>query len=415
MSVTLSHPTGNANVRAVLRGLQRAGNLGEFHTTIAAPASCLGRSSLFNIGADAFRRRQFDEVPWSKIYLHPYRETLRHIAPHLGFTFLTRHETGFASVDAVYRHLDWSVAERISRNPGSVSAVYAYEDGALQTFEAAKRHSIPSIYELPIAHWRTLDRVFHEEAELRPSWSATLSGINDSAEKRNAKDREIEMADRILVPSSFVKQSLTQTFSDKSDIIHVVPFGCPPPITEMPRERVSGEPIRLFFAGQLTQRKGLAYLVDTLDLLDIDWRLTLAGPKPTNAPKVLNDLLARDRCTWIGRVPHAALLLEMSRAHVFVFPSLAEGFALVIPEAMSAGLPIITTPNAGADIVTDGREGYVVPIRNPHAVAERITLLSEDEEKRQNMAKAALDTASRSPWSTYEDRVIQLVQELIVS
>lgn len=86
----------------------------------------------------------------------------------------------------------------------------------------------------------------------------------------------------------------------------------------------------------------------------------------------------------------------MAQAHVFVFPSIVEGFGMVITEALSAGLPVITTPHtAGADILTEGVDGFVVPIRSPDALAERITRLAEDESRRHAMAHAARAAASR--------------------
>lgn len=413
MSVIVSHPTGNANVRATLRGLCRANLLREFHTTLAVPRSFGSSPFAILAGGAELRRRCFPEVPWRRTKLHPWPEILRHIAPKLGLPSLTRHEEGFASVDAVYRHLDAAVARRIAEKPGLASCVYSYEDGALASFRAAKRQNIACFYELPIAHWRTLHSLLKEQSELWPQWRATLAGLDDSAAKRERKDEEILAADRIIVPSSFVKHSVTEFFPEKEGSIDVVPFGCPTPVVQQPPARAVGQPLRLFFAGQLTQRKGLAYLAAALDMLEVNWHLTIAGPRPLEKSSGLEKLLSHRQCSWLGRIPHQALLAEMARAHVFVFPSLVEGFALVIPEAMSAGLPVVTTPNSGADIVTDEHDGFIVPIRDPHALADRITRLADDDTLRQQMSANALRTAAGSPWSVYEDRIASLVGETI--
>lgn len=83
---------------------------------------------------------------------------------------------------------------------------------------------------------------------------------------------------------------------------------------------------------------------------------------------------------------------------------------MVITEALSAGMPVITTPHtAGPDILTEGKDGFVVPIRRPDMIADRVTQLAEDEDKRYAMACAARDTANRMSWARYETQVAGLV------
>ncbi len=108
------------------------------------------------------------------------------------------------------------------------------------------------------------------------------------------------------------------------------------------------------------------------------------------------------------------LLEHMDRAHAFVFPSLIEGFGLVLLEAMSAGLPVITTPHtAGPDILTDGREGFIVPIRDADAIAERLHRLHDDEATRQVMGRAALARAREASWGRYEELIRMLLAEAV--
>jgi alpha-maltose-1-phosphate synthase len=414
MSVVVSHPTGNPFLRAVLRALFDHELLQAFHTTIAVP-SCLTSSNF--PGSRLTRhigQRCFPEAGWSNIRLHPFREALRLASRRLGNSSLIRHETGFASVDAVYRNLDNAVAARLKRSgPHKIKAIYAYEDGAQHSFIAAKTAGIKCFYDLPIAHWRTLRRLLEEEAERLPEWASTMEGLKDSATKLERKDAEIEMADRILVASSFTRRSLSDHFGQKLDI-SVTPYGCPPPLVDHPAERAPGEPLRLFYAGHLAQRKGIADLIAAVKQLDIDWHLTLAGPRPVEAPGALNRFLSDPRCTWLGAIPHQTVLEQMARAHVFVFPSIVEGFGMVITEAMASGVPVITTPNtAGPDIMTEGSEGFIVPIRAPDMLAERITSLADDETGRRAMAVNALETAHRSAWSNYEQQIATLVEKWI--
>ena len=410
MTVVVSHPTGNENLRAVLRALGSYDRLASFWTTLAVPPRLSNAPFLNERGRRELGRRMFPELPWSKMRMRPFREIARFGATQLGWWALIRHETGWASVDQVYRQLDRDVAAYIAGPEArAVRAVYAYEDGARDTFAAARARGVRCIYDLPIAHWRTLRRLLEEEAELHPSWASTMEGLVDSSEKLARKDEEIALADDVVVASSFTRRSVEDHFGAGLPIT-VTPYGAPPPLVSQPGRRDPGEPLRLFYAGHLAQRKGIAYLIAALQRLSVPWQLTLAGPLPSAAPAELDAFLADERCNWLGHIPHRTLLEGMTRAHVFVFPSIVEGFGMVLYEAMAAGLPVITTPHtAGPDIMTDGREGFIVPIRNPDAIAARLALLHEDETKRQAMAAAALACAARSGWETYEARIAELI------
>lgn len=409
MGILVSHPTGNANLRAVLRATERSGTLSEFWTTLCLPPALIGAKVMPEQIRRKLSQRSFSEAPWDKTRVRPIREIARLGARGAGWAALIRHETGWASVDGVYRGLDRAVAQSL-RKHNTARVVYAYEDGARDSFRAARDTGRFCVYDLPIAHWRTLRRLLEEEAERLPEWACTMEGLRDSAEKHARKDEEITLADHVLVASSFTLSSLTDQFGAVPAT--VVPYGCPPPTTASLSERAAGEPLRLLFAGHLAQRKGIADLIAAVALLDIDWTLTLVGPKPAHTPAALDAFLESPRVHWLGTVPHATLLERMAEAHAFVFPSIVEGFGMVITEALSAGLPVITTPHtAGPDILTEGEDGFIVPIRNPAALAERITRLHDDEVMRQAMAAAARRTAASRSWTGYEDRIGTLAQD----
>jgi glycosyltransferase involved in cell wall biosynthesis len=342
------------------------------------------------------------------------REIVRLAAGALGLHGLTQHESGWASVDAVYHGLDSAVAAQLRGRRGDrVRAVYAYDDGALESFRVARARGIMCIYDLPIPHWRTLQTILMEEVQINPEWAGTMKALLDSPSKLARKDEEILLSDQLLVASRFTQRSITAHFGNTVPI-KITPYGAPTVHASSISRRESNKPIDIFFVGQLTQQKGIGYLVAALQLLDIPWRLTLAGPRIGEPPPVLDRFLSDHRCKWLGVVPHQTLLEAMTRGQLFVFPSMFDGFGLVLWEAMAAGMPIIATPHTAApDIMTDGVEGFIVPIRDPDAIAERITRLYEDEPLRQQMATAALAAASRSGWETYEARIAAIVGEAI--
>ena len=412
MSTLVSHPTGNANVRAVLRAFKDTGTLSEFWTTVAVPTALTRLPAVPSHFRRRLSQRTFNEVSWAQTRRQPWREMARLASRTVGVGCLTRHETGWACVDRVYQSLDRAVARRVRSSKSPPLAVYAYEDGALETFRAAQDRGVTRVYDLPIAHWRGLRALLQEEAERLPDWACTMEGILDSDEKCARKDAEIELADHILVASTFTRDSLVETFGDRP--VHITPYGCPPPVVAQPARRRPGEPLRLFYAGHLSQRKGLAYLITAVEHLEIDWRLTLAGPKPTQSPQALEHFLADHRVTWLGTVPHATLLEHMANAHVFVFPSIVEGFGMVITEAMACGLPVITTPHtAGPDILEQGVDGIIVPIRDPAAIISQITRLADNEELRFDMGRAALAKAARSGWEGYQRSVASIVRDAV--
>jgi starch synthase len=413
MTVLVSHPHGNPNVRAVLRALHGAEMLDSFHTCLAIPNKLITAGWLPADLRRELARRSFPEIPSSLLRIRPFRELMRLTARQIGFRALLTHETGYACVDHVYRDLDQAVARYLSRSGTTLRAIYAYEDGALYSFRAAQHRNIRKIYELPIAYWKKARLILSEESELRPEWASTLISLTNSDEKYLRKDEEIDLADHIIVASAFSRASVLAYFGNYKNIT-VIPYGSPCPLICAPSPRLPSNPMRIFYAGLLQQRKGISYLFESVNKVDFPWELILAGSKPGEACPALDAALADPRCRWLGSVPHATLLEEMTKAHVFVFPSLFEGFGLVILEAMAAGLPVITTPHTGGpDCLTDGVDGFIVPIRDADAIARHLTQLYEDEDRRQAMGTAALAKAKALSWQRYEQQIVALVKETI--
>jgi starch synthase len=398
--ILLAHPTGNTFFRAAARAFHAQGWLQELDSSI-----CWDRSSqLARVMPppilQQLNRRAFTDVPLTLQHSYPRRELIRLAAGAFQLSWLQRHEYGALSIDAVYRSFDRHVASRLSSLPG-LQAVYAYEDGALRTFEAARGLGLRCIYDLPIGYWRAAQQIFAEERELQPAWASTLTGLADSAEKLARKDRELELADAVLVPSHFVRSTL-QSQSTCSAPIYVVPFGSPMPHPEPPQPLAPSMPLRVLYVGSLGQRKGLGYALDAIAELGSRVSLTLIG-RPTSLDCVpLRAALERHR--WIPTLPHPQILEQMRQHDVLLLPSLFEGFALVISEALSQGLPVIATPNSGAtESVRDGTEGFIVPIRDSQAIAERLHQLATDKDLLVAMRLACLRRAQEQSWARYEE------------
>jgi starch synthase len=406
--ILLSHPTGNTFVRQAARALNDSGLLGEFWTSVSWDrASALNKLLPGGLTRE-LNRRTFTCVRRDQLHLDPWRESGRLLASRLGLDRLV-HQFAAFSIDAVYQSLDAKVAARL-QHAERIDGVYAYDDGALATFRQARRLGIKTIYELPIGYWRVYRDLIKEEAELRPEWAATLQGSEDSAEKLRRKDEEIALAAHIVVPSQFVRQTLSKVGGLKASVT-VLPYGAPAIDPRKQRRPARNGKLKVIFVGALSQRKGISYLLEAFKRLGSKVDLTLVGFRVGNC-QALDRALRVHR--WIPSLPHAAILEEMRRHDVMVFPSLFEGCALVVLEAMSQGVPVITTPNAGSsDFISDGQDGFIVPIRNPEAIAERLEILSLEPERLAAMGEAAMRKASLHSWKYYRQRLASTVQQAL--
>jgi glycosyltransferase involved in cell wall biosynthesis len=373
--IAVSHPTGNAFVRALLQGLEAEGRLDRFFTTFTD------------------RGRRAYPIPPERICTYPVRELTRLALQRLG-TPLTRHETGWASVDGVYRALDRRVAAFVRKKPAGISWVYGYEDGALATFRAGRDLGLSHAYELPIAYWETTRRLLREEAGRLPEWEPTLGSTRDSDEKMARKSEELALADKIICPSRFVLESLPVEARERGV---VAPFGSPPPAARTAPRRGA---LRVLFAGSLSQRKGLADLFQAMKLLRRrDIQLVIMG-SPI-APMTFYRNQYRD---FIYEPPRSRerVLELMATCDLLALPSIVEGRALVQQEAMSRGLPLIATRNAGGeDLIDEGKTGFLVPIRAPEAIAASIERLADDRTLLEAMSEAALRKAAEYTWEAY--------------
>jgi alpha-maltose-1-phosphate synthase len=394
--ILLVHPTGNANVRAAARAFQGVDWLQGLHSCICwnprNPIAQLLPASL----AVQLSRRSFADVPLHQQHSHPWREVLRLLAPRL--PGLSQHESGPLSIDAVYRSFDRHVAARLPRLSG-LQAVYAYEDGALQTFRSACRLGITTLYDLPIGYWRAAHQVFEEERSLHPDWACTLTGLQDSPAKLARKDEELQLADQVIVASAYVRSTLLDHQACHAPVA-VVPYGAPFPLAEPPATASAG-PLRVLYVGSLGQRKGLSYALEAIEALGSQVSLTLIGKPTAEECKPLNAALQRHR--HIPSLPHDQILAQMRQHDVLLFPTLFDGFGLVITEALSQGLPVIATTHSGApECIRDGVEGFIVPIRNSQAIAERLQQLVDNRDQLAAMRQACLLRAAELSWSSYE-------------
>jgi len=397
--LTLLHPTGNSNVRALAEGVEKMGLLQSFFTCVAVFSNSIFYKLTGFGPLKEFRKRIFSNNLKSYTRLRPFNE--------LGRLFSERFfKDSRFNVESVYYDLD----KYVSRNLKDSNAVYAFEDGALNTFEAAKKQEMTCYYDLPIGYWRRMHKILEQERINKPEWSETLQNFKDSEDKLERKDKELKLADQIFVASTFTAQTL-EDYPGNLALIKIIPYGFPKVTDEKKYSKLLKTPLKVLFVGGLSQRKGISYLFEAANILKDEITLTIVGKKPTENCEILNQNLKA--INWIPALPHDKILELMRNQDVLVFPSLFEGFGMVITEAMSQGTPVITTNRTcGQDIIEHGRNGWLIAAGSTKALTAQLQEIIDNPYLIEKNGKAAMETARQRPWEKYGSEMAQALNKL---
>jgi glycosyltransferase involved in cell wall biosynthesis len=244
-----------------------------------------------------------------------------------------------------------------------------------------------------------------QEHTLWPGWEAVSRErfVRPYAERER---REWALADRIICMSDFVARGLRAEGVD-ADKVAVVPYGLDTSRWNV-GSRTRDQCLRVLFAGGVRLHKGIQYLYQAATMLN-------AGPYTFRAvgPVHLRNAAAAEvarRVELVGAVPRSTMPRQYHAADVLVLPSISEGYGWVTHEAMATGLPVITTKNA-AGIVRDGIDGFVVPIRDPEAIADRLERLRSDRALYASMAANARQRAATyGSIEAYTQRLVGALQ-----
>ncbi|MEX0890905.1 MAG: glycosyltransferase family 4 protein [Gemmatimonadota bacterium] len=286
--------------------------------------------------------------------------------------------------------------------PGPWDLVVAFSGVAAETLLLARRHGWPTLCTRSSAHIRVQDRILAEEE------ARTGRRIQRPTRwKIEREEREYGLATAVQVPSTFVRGTF-QEMGVPLERTLLVPLG-----VEVADFRASaqvlaarlarieeGQPLRVLCAGSLSLRKGMYDLAAAVQRLpDGVFQFHLVGDV-TRAARSWVDAM-RDRIRITSRVPQEELPGIYEEADVLVLPTLEDGFAVVLAQALAAGVPIVTTPHsAGPDLVEEGRTGWIVPVRDPEALAARLLALHHD---RPLLAAAVRALAERPGLRDWDD------------
>ena len=305
------------------------------------------------------------------------------------------------------RRFDRGLARALERHRPEAALVFS-DVGSEFALPECRRLGIPSVLSMVHGDVREERSVLEREVETAPDFAPIYlgDGALDRDELAWLHDRrllDIELADRILVPSEHIARALVGHGTARSKIA-VIPYAADTRRFLPLESKRHDASCTFLFAGGITQRKGIKYLLEAWRRIRRPgWRLQLLGPLPSRIGPLGAYL---DEVEPLGRVSHSEVPARMAAADVFVFPSLFEGSAVVTYEALACGLPSVVTPDAGS-VVRDGVEGFVVPPRDIEALAGRMERLGLDPDLRAEMAAEARVRALEFDWPRYHSALIE--------
>lgn len=280
----------------------------------------------------------------------------------------------------------------IEHGLGDANVVYGFNSACLELFEVAKDKGIRCILDQTFADWQFVHPLLIEEEERWPGWSLSPFRVTTAdLELMQREHFEQDLADGIICGSNFVKDSLL-TRRVAANKVTVVPLG------RLSNEKLTqhqstsqvlerGNELRILFVGSVGLRKGIPYLLQALRQIKnkIPFTCKVAGSLEITPDRVAE---YSDVCHFMGRIPRSQIKDLYEWADVFVLPSICEGSAMVTYEALISGVPVITTYNSGA-VVRDEIDGFIVPIRNVEAIAEKLLKIHA---MKQNYFETKLET-----------------------
>jgi starch synthase len=403
MSILFGHPTGNPfSYNAALAHLE-AGVLECLCVPWMPSAATIRVLSAFQPlrpYAKRLARRQFAPLSHVPKVQGRVGEFCRLLMRAWGFG-------GYQSIDQANRWLMRTMARECHRS--TVRVVHAYEDCSLWQFREARRLGKACVYDMPICYYPAREKILAELHRKYPDWLPANSSpaIHDMPQEQ--KRQEMTLADLTLVPSCYAEATIREFYPHKD--IARAPYGVDADFwTPAPINKPQG-PLRFIYAGHASLRKGTPLLIEAWSKAELrDAELALVGPW------ILADSKRRSLppgVKWFPPCSPQALRDRYRESHVFVFPSFAEGFGLVLLEAMACGLPAIASEaSIGPEIITAG-SGFISPSGDLDRLVELLRWFDRHRDELPAMSREARAKAARCTWSDYRSLVIGAVSKLV--
>ena len=295
--------------------------------------------------------------------------------------------------------LEWFDRDVVKNLEEGFDIFVGWSGACFWSMQKAKEMGAMTIIERGSSHMAYQTQILEEEYD---RWGLKFTGTHPGIYEREIQS--YAECDRIAIPSLFVKRTFLEKGIPESKLIHV-PYGTS--LTEFYPIAKEDNIFRVIHCGGITLRKGVQYLLQAFYELNLpDAELWLVG----SLDPELEPFLAKyqsDKIILKGKQPQNQLRWFYSQCSVFCIASVEEGLAMVQPQAMACGLPVIHTTNTGGeDIVRDGVDGFCIPIRDVEAIKEKILFFYENSDLRTAMGENALERAKTSlSWDDYGENI----------
>jgi glycosyltransferase involved in cell wall biosynthesis len=393
--------------------LFEAGLLDRFYTAIRdRPAGRRQRlaCALAALGGYDLRRqlgrRAVTEIPTELVSTFPFREWVRLLSGAL--------DRGGRLTDLVWEWAEPGFDRTVSRRlHAGLRGVYGFEYSSLATFTAARARGLKVIYDVPAPEPRFVQAMLNREIAQFPELNNPYHRHTEAREERRIARRRAEwhVADTVIANSEFTKRTYVAAGLDGAKV-RVVPYGAPPPA---PRDIAlpsppADAPLQLLWAGTFGIRKGAHYLLEAWRKNNFGAHARLRIHGAVTLPERLLVSLPPG-VEFGGSIPREQLMDVYRRSDALIFPTLCDGFGLVVTEAFSRGLPVITTDCAGAsDLVRHGENGLIITAASAEAIASQITWCLSHRTELAAMREFALATAHVWQWSDYRKRLAEVLR-----
>lgn len=271
--------------------------------------------------------------------------------------------------------------------------------------EAFRNRSAPlQVLVRDSAHISEQIRILKEEYTLR----GILFPDHTIVEERELE--EYELADRILVLSSMAKRSFIERGISESKL-QVMPLGADLSLFSPTSRRNSG-PLKVVYFGNLSFQKGVPYLLEAMEKIPEEKAsLTCIGAVASEMRSFLDK---SPRTKVLAPMPHSILSEKIKEYDVFVFPSLHDGFGMVLPQAMASGLvPVVSSMVGASELVTHQKNGLVIPPGNTESIREAILSLSQNRALLEKYRENLKQNLSVLSWENYSQRMGQWFREVV--
>jgi glycosyltransferase involved in cell wall biosynthesis len=395
MSVLIAHP-GTQYACHLARELQAVGLLHRFWTGFAVSDSSIVGSLIRTFPQrwqEKLSNRILKDIPSSRLKTVPMLEfrALREVRKK-------------PSEDVFYeRNRRFQLAIPDSEI-AAVEIVVGYDTSSWILAARAKALGKRFILDQSIGHPLAKEKVYNRLRASYPQWAHTFkpkSGACLEAEKL-----EHELADIVVAPSGFVRDTLVTEGVDKRKI-EIIPFGTDTTLFFPSNEpRVTREKMVFLFVGLINARKGIPVLLEAwirLDPSNAELWLVGGGAIPQELVSSLPQSVK-----LLGRRPKPEVARLMRKANVFVFPSFFEGLAQVQVEALASGLFVISTYESGAyDLITEGVNGSIIRAGDVAKLHERLARLCEESAR--SSVTAANEKRFDLSWNAYGKKWCELL------